>query len=227
MILGPLALLIAWTFYQHKRTKTNEYDQVGPLILKLGASGLMVVMIIACLSMGALGLMHVLSCIMGLALPNILPRQYTHFASGILFLYFGFRLLKEAYETGDGPSEELQEAEEEMGKEKGDEEGDEESGKSTGVSFDKKSGQFDVAVLTQAFTVTFLAEWGDRSQIATIGLAASKNVYGVILGGLVGHAFCTGLAVVGGKMMAAKISPRTIGYVGGVTFLGFGALVFL
>ena len=53
MILGPLALLIAWTFYQHKRTKANEYDQVGPLILKLGASGLMVVMIIACLSMGA------------------------------------------------------------------------------------------------------------------------------------------------------------------------------
>ena len=141
---------------------------------------------------------------MGLALPNILPREYTHFASGILFLYFGFRLLKEAYETGDGPSEELQEAEEEMGKEKGDEEGDEESGMASGVSYNKKSGQFDMTVLTQAFTVTFLAEWGDRSQIATIGLAASKNVYGVILGGLVGHAFCTGLAVIGGKMMAAK-----------------------
>ena len=148
-------------------------------------------------AMGALGLMHVLSCMMGLALPNILPRQYTHFASGILFLYFGFRLLKEAYETGDGPSEELQEAEEEMGKEKGDEEGDEESGKPSGVSYNKKSGQLDMTVLTQAFTVTFLAEWGDRSQIATIGLAASKNVYGVILGGLVGHAFCTGLAVIG------------------------------
>ena len=61
MILGPLALLIAWTFYQHKRTKANEYDQVGPLILKLGASGLMVVMIIACLSMGALGLILVIA----------------------------------------------------------------------------------------------------------------------------------------------------------------------
>jgi len=60
MILGPLALLIAWTFYQHKRTKTNEYDQVGPLILKLGASGLMVVMIIAFLSMGAQGLILVI-----------------------------------------------------------------------------------------------------------------------------------------------------------------------
>ncbi len=177
-------------------------------------------------AMGALGLMHVLSCVMGLALPNILPREYTHFASGFLFLYFGFRLLKEAFETGDGPSEELQEAEEEMGKEKGDEEGDEETGKTSGKGFNKNSGQVDLTVLTQAFTVTFLAEWGDRSQIATIGLAASKNVYGVILGGLVGHAFCTGLAVIGGKIMAAKISPRTIGYVGGVTFLCFGVIVF-
>ena len=60
MILGPLALLIAWTFYQHKRSEANEYDQVGPLILKLGASGLMVVMIIAFLSMGAQGLILVI-----------------------------------------------------------------------------------------------------------------------------------------------------------------------
>ncbi len=175
-------------------------------------------------AMGALGLMHVLSCIMGMALPNILPREYTHFASALLFLYFGFRLLKEAYDTGDGPSEELQEAEEEMGKEKEEEDDyDEEDGKGKKkFSTEKNTYAADVAVMTQAFTVTFLAEWGDRSQIATIGLAASKNVYGVIIGGLIGHAFCTGLAVVGGKYLAAKISPKSVGYIGGVTFLVFG-----
>lgn len=61
MILGPLALLIAWTFYQHKRSKANEHDQIGPLILKLGASGLMIVLIIGCLSMGELGLILVIA----------------------------------------------------------------------------------------------------------------------------------------------------------------------
>jgi tetratricopeptide (TPR) repeat protein len=61
MILGPLALLIAWTFYQHKRSKANEYDQTGPFILKMAASGLMIVLIIGCLSMGPLGLVLVIA----------------------------------------------------------------------------------------------------------------------------------------------------------------------
>jgi len=158
-------------------------------------------------AMGALALMHILSCIMGVALPSLLPRAYTHFASAILFLYFGCRLLKDAYEmVGEGPSEELQEVEEELiNKKEGSateedrcddmEEG--EKGKP------KKGGSFAVGrsdnlkVITQAFTLTFLAEWGDRSQIATVALAAQTNAFGVALGGLIGHAFCTGLAVIG------------------------------
>ena len=30
--------------------------------------------------------------------------------------------------------------------------------------------------------MTFIAEWGDRSQLATIVLAGINNVYGVIVG---------------------------------------------
>ena len=52
-------------------------------------------------------------------------------------------------------------------------------------------------IFIQAFTMTFLAEWGDRSQIATIILAARENVTAVVIAGILGHAFCTGLAVLG------------------------------
>uniref|UniRef100_A0A7S3HLT5 GDT1 family protein n=1 Tax=Spumella elongata TaxID=89044 RepID=A0A7S3HLT5_9STRA len=193
-------------------------------------------------AMGALALMHLISSLMGFALPSLLPRAYTHFASAILFLYFGYKLLRDAYEMdGVGPSEELQEVEEELRKTKGDGKEQEEDGEecdatngsggegdlekgNTGVSKlpDQNLAAENLKVFTQAFTLTFLAEWGDRSQIATVALAASKNPFGVVLGGLIGHAFCTGLAVIGGKMLAAKISERTVAIIGGILFLIFG-----
>lgn len=58
-----------------------------------------------------------------------------------------------------------------------------------------QSNTDSLRIFTQAFTLTFLAEWGDRSQIATIALAASKDPFGVVVGGLIGHAFCTGIHV--------------------------------
>ncbi|XP_023175782.1 GDT1-like protein 3 isoform X1 [Drosophila hydei] len=80
---------------------------------------------------------------------------------------------------------------------------------------------FTMRIFAQAFTMTFLAEWGDRSQLTTIILAASKDVYGVIVGGILGHCICTGLAVIGGRLVASKISVRTVTIVGGIVFIGF------
>ena len=178
-------------------------------------------------AMGALALMHILSCIMGVALPSLLPRAYTHFASAILFLYFGCKLLKDAHEMGEGPSDELQEVEEELiNKKEGAAAEDNDVEDGDGSKTKKGSSVFrspdNLKVFTQAFTLTFLAEWGDRSQIATVALAAQKNAFGVALGGLIGHAFCTGLAVIGGRMLAARISEKTVAFSGGVLFLIFG-----
>uniref|UniRef100_A0A182SY58 GDT1 family protein n=1 Tax=Anopheles maculatus TaxID=74869 RepID=A0A182SY58_9DIPT len=64
-------------------------------------------------------------------------------------------------------------------------------------------------IFMQAFTMTFVAEWGDRSQLTTVILSARENVYGVIAGGIIGHSICTGLAVIGGRMIAQRISVRT------------------
>jgi putative Ca2+/H+ antiporter (TMEM165/GDT1 family) len=50
----------------------------------------------------------------------------------------------------------------------------------------KKASPFTVLfrIFMQAFTMTFVAEWGDRSQITTIILAARENLWGVIFGGM-------------------------------------------
>lgn len=130
---------------------------------------------------------------------------------------------------GDGPSEELQEVEEELIDKKdgrATENDDEEQG-STSRTQSTPLKTDHLKIFTQAFTLTFLAEWGDRSQIATIALASSKNPFGVIFGGLIGHAMCTGLAVLGGRMLAARISERTVALVGGILFLLFALHSFI
>ncbi len=60
-------------------------------------------------------------------------------------------------------------------------------------------------------------------QIATIGLAASSDVVGVTLGGIVGHSICTGAAVLGGRHLASYVDERTMSLLGGLLFIAFGA----
>lgn len=76
-------------------------------------------------------------------------------------------------------------------------------------------------IFLQAFGLTFLAEWGDRSQFATIILASQNNAYGVCLGGIIGHMICTGIAVLGGRFLAQKVDPKYVTIVGALVFLGF------
>lgn len=60
----------------------------------------------------------------------------------------------------------------------------------------------------QTFVMTFLGEWGDRSQIATIAMAAGQDYWWVTLGAILGHGCCTGVAVVGGRAIAGRVSLK-------------------
>ena len=60
----------------------------------------------------------------------------------------------------------------------------------------------------QTFVMTFLGEWGDRSQIATIAMSAGQDYWWVAAGSLFGHSICTAIAVVGGRAIAGRVSLR-------------------
>jgi len=127
-------------------------------------------------AMLALAAMTILSALMGWAAPNLISPTYTHHAATLLFFLFGFRVLYEAY-TGDveGGESELQEVERELNSHKTSSGNTAEMG---GVLGGKKvqgsimstisNGLMGMArsvfspVLLEAFTLTFLAEWGDR-----------------------------------------------------------------
>jgi len=81
-------------------------------------------------------------------------------------------------------------------------------------------------VFVQAFILTFLGEWGDRSQIATIALAAAHNLYVVAFGTIVGHALCTAVAVTGGRYLSTKISVKHVTLGGAALFLLFAVIYY-
>lgn len=60
----------------------------------------------------------------------------------------------------------------------------------------------------QTFAMTFLGEWGDRSQIATIAMAAGQDYWWVTFGAMTGHCVCTSVAVIGGRAIAGKVSLK-------------------
>ncbi|KAF2828502.1 UPF0016-domain-containing protein [Ophiobolus disseminans] len=76
----------------------------------------------------------------------------------------------------------------------------------------------------QTFIMTFLGEWGDRSQIATVAMAAGSDYWFVTAGAIVGHGLCTAGAVIGGRAIAGRISMRNVTLGGAIAFLVFGVI---
>ncbi|KAL6644484.1 hypothetical protein ACP70R_016092 [Stipagrostis hirtigluma subsp. patula] len=162
-------------------------------------------------ALSALVVMTVLSTGLGRIVPNLISRKHTNSAATVLYAFFGLRLLYIAWRSDSKASQkkEIEEVEEKL--EAG-------QGKST---FRRIFSRFCTPIFLESFVLTFLAEWGDRSQIATIALATHKNAIGVATGATLGHTICTSIAVVGGSMLASKISQGTVATIGGLLFLGF------
>ncbi|KAL9682011.1 hypothetical protein QQ045_013804 [Rhodiola kirilowii] len=159
----------------------------------------------------ALIVMTVLSTALGRIVPNLISRKHTNSAATILYAFFGLRLLYIAWRSDPKGSQkkEIEEVEEKL---------ESNQGKTVYRRF---LSRFLTPIFLESFILTFLAEWGDRSQIATIALATHKNAIGVAIGATIGHTLCTSLAVVGGSILASKISQRTVATVGGLLFMCF------
>ncbi|XP_044488756.1 GDT1-like protein 4 [Mangifera indica] len=179
--------------------------------------------------LAALIVMTILSAVVGWAAPNLISRKWTHHITTLLFFGFGLWSLWDAFTDG-GDAEELAEVEKKLDADFKANAGNIKKGSKDDDELKKKRpflSQCFSPILLKAFSITFFGEWGDKSQLATIGLAADENPFGVVLGGVVGQALCTTAAVLGGKSLASQISEKMVALSGGVLFIVFGFQSFL
>jgi len=162
-------------------------------------------------SIAALATMTILSVLLGQVVA-LLPKALLHIAEVVLFISFGMKLLYDAAQMPSAATcDEVKEAEETI----------QHADTVAAKPRDRRS------VVLQAFVLTFVGEWGDRTQFATIALAAANDPWGVTAGAIVGHAICAAIAVMGGRLIAAHISEKLITGLGGLLFLVFGVAAWM
>lgn len=169
-------------------------------------------------TMLALASMTVISVVIGQifhALPTSLNASipFDDYAAVALLLWFGFQNIRDGLSMKDDDDEELQDAKDVVAEKSSTE--------------DSPKSSTGVRVVAETSSLIFLAEWGDKSMLATVALAAAKSPLGVIVGGISGHLVASIIAVVGGSFLGRFISERNARLIGGVLFLVFAVLTII
>jgi putative Ca2+/H+ antiporter (TMEM165/GDT1 family) len=79
-------------------------------------------------------------------------------------------------------------------------------------------------VLITVFTVVFIAELGDKTQLATMLFAADKEVskMTVFAGASLALIVASGIGVLAGGFISQYLSERHLNYIAGIGFIGIG-----
>jgi putative Ca2+/H+ antiporter (TMEM165/GDT1 family) len=82
----------------------------------------------------------------------------------------------------------------------------------------------DIKLLATVFIAVFIAELGDKTQLATFLFAADRDVskLTVFVGASLALIVASGIGVFAGGVIAQYVSPRTLSYVAGAGFIGIG-----
>jgi len=82
----------------------------------------------------------------------------------------------------------------------------------------------DWKVFFTVFGTVFLAELGDKTQLATMLFASDSNVskYTVFLAASLALVVAAGLGVLAGTMLGEVINPKYLHYIAGVGFVAIG-----
>ena len=173
-------------------------------------------------SLGSMFLMNVLAILIGNMVPLLLVRGIVDWIGFFCFLGFGILNLydgcnKESKTVVEEYNEEMSENAHHYSRLRGgeyDEMVQEENGKP--VKYKSLAG-----LCGELFTSLLVSELGDKSEIATITIAALYNVYGVLIGTTVAYLLTILIGAFIGHVVGQYITEKTMCIIGGLLFLGF------
>jgi len=176
-------------------------------------------------SFTALFLHTILAAAFGYAFARLLQPHVLDFLAAGLFFVFAVMYSREAYQAdadSDMISSGRDEAEEDMREEGSVDEVAPTYGAAKGKG--AKASQNHNIVILRSFVAVFIAEWGDRTQIAMIGQHASQPLVPVFLGSCVAFFLLTLSAVGAAALLGGqKISERVVFSVSALCFYAFTA----
>ena len=156
----------------------------------------------------ALAAVTLISLGLGYGLKELLPQGVVPWIAAALFLGFGLKLLIDAQGmAANAADDEAQDAE-------------------AAIDRAERGQNYPTAwsVIWEAFGLVFIAELGDRTQFATIFLAAAPGFTfaGLLAGSLLGHGVVTALAVGAGQWIGKRVNEALLYRLSGGLFLVFG-----
>ena len=87
----------------------------------------------------------------------------------------------------------------------------------------------DIKLLFTVFAAVFIAELGDKTQLATLLFAADKNVskLTIFAGASIALIVTSGIGVLVGGLMSQYVSEKYLHYAAGAGFVGIGIWTFI
>ncbi len=82
----------------------------------------------------------------------------------------------------------------------------------------------DLKLLVMVFGTVFLAELGDKTQLATMLFSTREgaSLWTVFIGASLALTAASGMAVVAGSLLSSVVDPRYLSYAAGIGFIVIG-----
>merc|ERR1719272_1349690 len=166
-----------------------------------------------------------IAAVFGYAFAHMIPIMYLNFGAAVLYAVFAVLFFKD-YQDADPDADIIAAGKEDAAEDCEEAVKEDSYGATDGKKPVKKSALERTWKLSMACFITmFIAEWGDRTQIAMIGAAASQPLVGVVIGSLAAFFLLTLSAVIVGSVLGnQKLSEKTVHLVSSISFVVFAIL---